>query len=101
MQKEIAAQLPDAGIRLLGVNAVGQERDNGLMCEERDLPWLQEAADDPIWEPWQVTYRDVVILDGGNEVYAVYNLSEHNLAIAENYAALEALLVQAWEDETR
>ena len=100
MQKEIAAEFPDAGIQILGVNEVGHEGSNGTNCEGRDLPWLQETSDDPIWDVWAVTYRDVILLDGENEVYGVYNLTEHTLAYEPSYDALKALLLQAWEDET-
>ena len=34
-------------MRILGVNAAGQEAGNALMCDGRTLPWLQDtqAAD--------------------------------------------------------
>ena len=99
MQKEIAADLPEAGIQILGVNEVGQESENSTICEGRDLPWLQEVAAEPIWDLWHVTWRDVFVLDGRNEVYAVYNLSVHNLSVAANYDSLKTLLLQAWGDE--
>lgn len=41
-----------------------------------------------------MTYRDVVVLDSGNRVAAVYNLTEHDLSVPANYDSLKALLVR-------
>lgn len=59
------------------------------------LPWLQDAAGQDVWALWAVTYRDCVILDAQNRVYAVYNLTSHDLALPANAAELKALLVAA------
>lgn len=58
-----------------------------------DIPVLQDTYDDHTWLQWQVTYRDLVILDEENRKVAVYNLTEHNLAYPENYDELKALLL--------
>ena len=44
---------------------------------------------------WDPAYRDVVILDGNNEVYAVFNLTSYSLSSSDNYEALKALLIAA------
>lgn len=95
MQKELTEELPGSGIAILGVNEAGQESQNDLICEGRDLPWLQETASDPIWDLWHVTYRDVIIVDANNEIRAVYNLTEHSLSNSANFGALKELLVRA------
>ena len=77
------------------MNQVGRESANDTMCNGRDLPWLQETADQDVWGDWQVTYRDVIILNPQNEVFAVYNLTTNSLADADNRAELKALLLAA------
>ena len=42
-----------------------------------------------------MTYRDVIILDARNEVFAVFNVTANSLAVEENRAALRALLIAA------
>jgi hypothetical protein len=42
-----------------------------------------------------VTYRDVYVLDENNEVVAIYNLTEHDLAVPDNFEALKTLLLEA------
>lgn len=85
--------MPELGIRLIGVNEVGHESGNAQVCEDRDIPWLQETADLDIWALWAVTYRDVVILDRANVPVAVFNLTDNNLSEPADYDALRALLI--------
>ena len=81
-------------VRIHGVNQIGHEGSNDLMCQDRDLPWLQEVPEELVWSRWAVTYRDVIILDEKNVPVAVYNLTENNLAETANYEALKAILVE-------
>lgn len=85
---------PPRDIQILGVNESGLESGNALMCDGRDLPWLQEADSMRVWAPWNVTYRDVIILDGENRPLATFNLTVHNLAVAADYDSLRALLLR-------
>ena len=63
------------------------------MCEGRDILWLQDTEEANWWGSWDITWRDVVILDrDGNEVDVV-NLLEHDLNDTEEYAAFKALLL--------
>ncbi len=57
------------------------------------LPVLEDTADVDVWGLWEVTYRDVVILNPCGEKAGVYNLSTHNLSKDEDYAALKQLLL--------
>jgi hypothetical protein len=59
------------------------------------LPWLQDTAEASVWNLWQVTYRDVVILDSRNRVSAVFNLTQHDLALSQNRDQLKALFLAA------
>lgn len=94
MQKEILEMFPESSIRILGVNEVGQEYGNAAVCVGREIPWLQEVSASPIWGPWEVAYRDVVILDEQNEVAGVFNLTTYNLDYPGNYAGLRNLLIE-------
>jgi len=79
----------------LGVNQIGRESANDLMTEGRDLPWLQEDATYLVWDDWEPVYRDVIVLDGDNIIFGVYNLSSQDLGDDENYNALRQLFVDA------
>ncbi len=86
-----------APIRILGINAIGQETGNDLIVNGRAIPWLQDVDGQKVWDAWGVSYRDVFVLDAQNRVAAVYNLTEHNLQIAANYDSLESLLLRVAE----
>jgi hypothetical protein len=95
MQAEIDSTGTAKPVRILGVNAVGQESDNALICEGRSIPWLQDTGAQNVWSSWQVNYRDVVILDAENRVLEVYNLTQHDLAQPANYTELKDILSAA------
>jgi hypothetical protein len=95
MQDELESEYPDLPIHLLTVNAIGHDGGNALIPPLGDLPFLQDDATALVWDSWHATWRDVIIVDGDNEVVTVYNLTEHNLSDAANYAELKALLVDA------
>ena len=82
-------------VRILGVNGAGLESGNASITSGRVLPWLQDTASEDAWGKWQVSYRDVVILDPDGYRVGVYNLTEHDLADPTNYVELEKLLVDA------
>ena len=92
MQKELDAEGLAVPVQILGINAVGAESGNDVMCDGRDLPWLQDTAGEQVWQSWNVTYRDVVILNPQNERVAVYNLTTHDLATPANYDTLKSML---------
>jgi hypothetical protein len=94
MQAEILAANPGSKIRIGGVNSADAASGNDLMTEGRVLPWLQDP-DDAVWTSWDVTNRDVVVLDPANSKVAVYNLTVHDLADPANYAELLAILRSA------
>ena len=95
MQGELDAEFPDLPIQLLGVNGAGYEAGVPEMIDGRVLPLLQDTAEDDVWGAWQVVYRDVVILDRDNAPVGVFNLTEHDLADAADYAALKTMLIDA------
>ncbi|MHC4817204.1 MAG: hypothetical protein ACYTF8_03960 [Planctomycetota bacterium] len=93
MQNELLADNPATRIRLGAINQIGSEGSAEAMCDGRDIPLLQDTYDDHAWAQWQVTYRDVIILDEENRQVAVYNLTTNSLSYPENYAELKALLL--------
>lgn len=93
MQDELAGAGLD--VVIVGINGVGHESGNPTMTAGRDLPWLQETADEPVWDTWGITYRDVVVLDGENRVIAIYNLTEHSLADTASYDELYGIFEAA------
>lgn len=95
MQQELDAAAPARPIRILGLNAIGEESGNVLVCAGRSLPWLQDTSAQTVWQRWQVTWRDVIYLDGANNVLGTYNLTQHDLAVPANYAALRQMLLDA------
>ena len=95
MQADVDTVATAHAIRLLGVNAAGQESDNALMCQGRTLPWLQDTKQANVWGLWSVNWRDVVILDDQNKVVAVYNLTSHDLSMSANYYELRTMLLNA------
>ena len=95
MQNELAAEGLPVPVRILGVNAVGAESANDVMCSGRSIPWLQDTASQRVWQSWNVTYRDVVILNAQNERVAIYSLTTHDLAAPADYDALKSMLRDA------
>ena len=95
MQDELDAEVLTLGVQILGVNRVGHEDSDPLICEGRDLPWLRETAELDVWQAWAVTFRDLVLLDAENRPLLVYNLTEHDLSNADNYAELRQILIDA------
>ena len=91
MQNDLNANYPQLGIRIVGVNEVGHEAGNPLITEGRDLPWLQDNDNDgnfqsDVWyDSWNVTFRDVIILDADNVEVGRFNLTTNDLADVENY----------------
>ena len=84
-------------IRILGVNEPGQEAGNAAITDGRDVPWLQDTVAEAVTARWGVTPRDVVVLDGENVPFAVYNLTVHDLADPAAYAELRDVLLAAAE----
>jgi cyclophilin family peptidyl-prolyl cis-trans isomerase len=100
MQQELDSENPELAISILGVNELGHDSDNSLMTAGRDLPWLQDIDDggdgnSDTWNSWDVTFRDVIITDSNNVQVTAYNLTNNDLANADNFATLKQLLIAA------
>ncbi|MBK7582007.1 MAG: hypothetical protein IPI67_17595 [Myxococcales bacterium] len=77
------------------MNGIALESGNSTITAGRTLPWLQDTLAADVWNKWMVEYRDVVVLDKENRPIAVYNLTVHDLADPNNFAALKSILVDA------
>jgi hypothetical protein len=95
MQQEINAESTARPVHILGLNAVGYESGNADICRGRSIPWLQDTAQQNVWGRWNVTWRDVIVLDPDNSVIHIYNLTQHSLSDSANYANLKNILLQA------
>ena len=93
MQQELDALGLQMEVRIHGINETGHHGSNASACQGKDIPWLQEVPEEPVWTSWKVNYRDVVILDGDNEPVGVFNLTEHDLATGSDYEALKTMLI--------
>jgi hypothetical protein len=96
LQQELEA---DYGIQIIGINEAGHEIGNPVITDGRELPWLQDVDDDAnglsdVWrDDWEITYRDVFILDASNEVAGIYNLTINDLANEAKYGELREMLI--------
>ena len=91
MQDELDSE--GYAIQILGINHIDKIQGNEGMVLDKDLPWLQDTAEQDVWSSWGPTYRDVIILDSQNNFVAAFNLTLNQLSDSENRSALKALLV--------
>ncbi len=79
-------------MQLLAVNGVGHGSGVAAMSALGTLPILSDTTQTDAWARWEVTYRDVVVLDRNNRRAGVLNLTENDLGRPEARAALADLL---------
>jgi hypothetical protein len=94
MQAEIDAG-PPISVAILGVNAPDAAAGVPDMVSGRTIPLLQDEDAVDAAGLWDVTPRDVVVLDPSGRAYAVYNLTANDLSVPANYATLKQLLLDA------
>ena len=95
MEDELDAERSGLGVDIITVNEAGLESGNDDLIAVSTLPLVQDDEATDVWGTWGAEWRDVYVLDGTNEVYAVFNLTTYSLAVPENYEALYALFVEA------
>ena len=83
----------DPSVKIFGINAVGKETGNEFVTHERDTPWLQDVEGVEAWDLWQVSYRDVYVLDSEQTLIARVNLTDLDLTETESYDYLKDLLL--------
>lgn len=85
-------------MRILALNEPGQEVSAptwAMHVGSHPMPWLQDTSAQNAWARWAPTYRDVVIVDAQNQKVDVFNVTEHDLADASNFATLKQKLLDA------
>jgi hypothetical protein len=92
MQQELIQQNPGTKVRLLAVNLEGLDSFVPEESSFGSLPILQDTAAQNVWESWNATWRDVMILNPDNIHVDTYNLTSHDLANPSFYAELKAKL---------
>src|SRR5262245_17633791 len=95
MQRDVDTVATTQPIRLFGVNKIGEDADNGVICQGRTLPWLQDTPAFDVWDSWHVTWRDVIVLDAENRIVRIYNLTTNDLSDPARYAELRGILLEA------
>ena len=95
MQEELSGITTDLNLTILGINEIGFDSGNPLISSAGDLPMLQDVEDVNIWEAWDVTYRDVVIVGPDGKKVGVFNLTENNLNDESVFAELRDMLLEA------
>jgi hypothetical protein len=92
---EVQATKPDLNVEALGINMIGEESYNLFVTAARKLPWLQDTSQNSVWTKWDVTYRDVRIVDSLGRLRGVYNLTVHDLSSTNNYLELKQMFLAA------
>lgn len=85
-------------VQILGINQAGYEIGNQTITADRDIPWLQDTEDVDAWGLWEVTYRDVYLLDQSLTLRGIYNLSQNNLNEEATYAELKDIILGLLEE---
>ena len=65
------------------------------MIEDRVLPWVQDKIESDIWNNWDISLRDFVILDANGNFFYIVNLTDFDPSIESNYNNLKQLLIDA------
>lgn len=86
---------PVINVEILGINRSDDSANNSSFLEDVSLVWLQDTAAQSVWNRWSATYRDVFILDSRNQVYAVFNLTQHDLGDPQNREQIKSLFLDA------
>jgi hypothetical protein len=48
-----------------------------------------------VWSAWAPVYRDVIVLDGNNDVFGVFNLTGNSLGDPTNWNTMKQLFLDA------
>ncbi|MEC8380244.1 MAG: hypothetical protein VXZ96_07980 [Myxococcota bacterium] len=93
MQAELDASYPNLPIQILAVNGIGYSSGIASLSSIHTLPMVEDTNTDLIWSQWGAVYRDVMILDGNNELVDAFNLTSSSLNSSSNYNALMQLFI--------
>ena len=93
MQADLEADYPNLPIQIIGINGVGYSSGIASFTSIHSLPMVEDTNVDQIWTQWDAVWRDVMILDGNNELVHTYNLTTYSLNDTVNYDTLKQLFV--------
>ena len=97
MQADLDANNPNLPIQIFAINGIGYSSGVGNLTNIHTLPMLEDTSFAQVWSQWGAVYRDVMILDGNNEVSSVFNLTTYNISDVQNpsgnYATLKQLFI--------
>lgn len=82
--------------KIIGINEAGYESANDAFTANASLPWLQDDETD-VWSMWDVSYRDVYILNSQGTLVDIYNLTDNDLAEDAYYSGLLSIIQSADE----
>ena len=77
MHEELREELQADTVEIVGVNEIGYDNYEYVTTVSSTLPWVQDVEEVNAWDLWEITYRDVVILDRENIYLSTYNLTDN------------------------
>ena len=93
MQADLDADHPNLPIQILAINGIGYSSGIASLSSIHTLPMVEDTNNDLIWSQWGAIWRDVMILDGNNELVTTYNLTTYTLNDSGNYDTLKQLFI--------
>ena len=100
LHDELESEYPALDFPILAINEEGLESGSSQISPDENLPWLQDVDQDAngisdLWyDSWNITFRDVVVLDENNSVVDIYNVTPNDLADPTNYNTFRLMLVE-------
>ena len=83
-------------VKIAGINGLDYiEGEISGMIQNRVLPWAQDNEDSHVWDTWNITLRDFIVLDINGEFFYKINLTNVDPSIESNYENLKQLLLDA------
>ena len=83
-------------VKIAGINGIDFiDSDLSGMIEDRVLPWVQDKIESDVWNYWDISLRDFVILDANGDFFYIVNLTDFDPSIESNYNNLKQLLIDA------
>ena len=96
MQDEFDAAGIDIEIR--AINKISAESGISSLSSDMDLPIVQDTSDRAIWADWGGEWRDVFLVNEANEHVGTYNLRDHDIRGADDYAELKGMFEDLVDD---
>lgn len=95
LQQDLNKNLPSSKVNILAINEVGEDSANDVAAALSDLPLLQDTRSEDVWGNWDVTWRDVQVVDTDGVVTDILNLTSNDIDETQNYDNLKSMIVNA------